>query len=215
MIKGSSSAIPTSHEVTTHILSPSFTADLFVQADNADDLCDVHTFEELAAAMRAAPVLDGAPKFMEVKDRDPLTEAIGDDRLDSKPPIVGDNTDNEEGTTRIRRSQAQSSSQTQQYPLHFSNLDLEEMNQSAFSDQQLLTIHGDVPSMLGINEFRISQQFQSKEKVGLTIKSYNIRWGVEYKFGSKYNWLIHVTMWQRKSYWEVRKYNGEHTYFAT
>ncbi|RYR20476.1 hypothetical protein Ahy_B03g065632 [Arachis hypogaea] len=86
--------------------------DLSVQTNNVDELGDVHTFGELAAAMRVALVLDDAPVFMEVRNRDPLVEAIGDDGLDSEPPIIGDDTNGEEDTTCVRRSRAQSSSQT-------------------------------------------------------------------------------------------------------
>ncbi|RYR11540.1 hypothetical protein Ahy_B04g069058 [Arachis hypogaea] len=53
-LEGASSAIPIGHDVIVHVSSPSFAADLPVQADNADDLGDVRTFSELAAAIRAA-----------------------------------------------------------------------------------------------------------------------------------------------------------------
>ncbi|RYQ98677.1 hypothetical protein Ahy_B07g086445 [Arachis hypogaea] len=95
VIEGSSNAIP---------------ANLSVQADNIDDLGDVRTFGELATAMRAAPVLDGALEFIEARDKNLLTEAIGDDGLDSKLPIIGDDRDGEEDTTRASIAQAQSSS---------------------------------------------------------------------------------------------------------
>lgn len=75
MIEGSSSAIPAGQPVIPFVLSPSFAADLSVQPN---DLGDVRTFGELAVAMRAAPVAGGALAFMEVRDRDPLAEAIGD-----------------------------------------------------------------------------------------------------------------------------------------
>ncbi|RYQ86189.1 hypothetical protein Ahy_B10g105872 [Arachis hypogaea] len=112
MLKRGSSAIPIGHDVTAHVSSPSSAADLLFQANNTDDLGDVCTFGELAAAMRATPVLDSAPTFMEVRDRDPLVEAIGDDGSDSEPPIIGDDTDGEDDTTRVGRSQGQPSSQT-------------------------------------------------------------------------------------------------------
>ncbi|XP_016172717.1 uncharacterized protein LOC107615118 [Arachis ipaensis] len=70
-LEGGSSAIPTGHDVTAH-----------------NELGDMRTFEELTAAIRAAPILDGTPAFIEVIDRDPLAEAIGDDESDSGPSIL-------------------------------------------------------------------------------------------------------------------------------
>ncbi|XP_016194858.1 uncharacterized protein LOC107635808 [Arachis ipaensis] len=214
-LEGASSAIPIGHDVIVHVSSPSFAADLPVQADNADDLGDVRTFSELAAAIRAAQVLDGTTSFIEVRDRDPLAEVIGDDESDSEPSIIGDDTDDEEDTRQVGRSQGQSSSQTQQYSPHFSTLDLEAMNQPTFSGQQLSAIHVDGHGMHGTEEFEIGQRFQSKEEAVLTVKSYNIRRGVEYKFGNGCNWIIRVTIRQRKGYWKVRKYNAPHTCLAT
>ncbi|XLR11222.1 hypothetical protein S83_039160 [Arachis hypogaea] len=118
VIEENSSAILVGQQVTTYVLPPSFVEDLSVQADNADDLVDVHTWGEFAAAVRATLVLDGAPAFMEVKDRDPLTEAIGDDDQIWNHPLFED-SDGEEDTTPVGRSQAQSISQTQQHPPHF------------------------------------------------------------------------------------------------
>ncbi|RYR52797.1 hypothetical protein Ahy_A06g027666 [Arachis hypogaea] len=101
-------------------------------------------------------------------------------------------------------------------------LDIDAMTQPTFPYHQHPTIHRDRPSMVGMDEFEIGQQFVTKEEVVLTVKNYNIRRGVEYKyhgkcvqFGNRCNWLICVTMWQRKGYWEVRNYNEPHTCLAT
>lgn len=55
------------------------------------------------------------------------------------------------------------------------------MNQPALQDQHPPTIHGDQPGMIGTDEFEIGQRFESKEEAVLTVKSYNIHRGVEYK----------------------------------
>ncbi|XP_015970807.1 uncharacterized protein LOC107494270 [Arachis duranensis] len=104
------------------------------------------------------------------------------------------------------------------------------MNQPTNVDQQHPVIHGERPSMIGMDDFEVRQRFETKEEAVLTIKSYNIHRGVEYKvfesdqlkyhgkcvqFGNGCKWLIRVTMRQRKGYWEVRKYNGPHTCLAT
>ncbi|XP_016168375.1 uncharacterized protein LOC107610910 [Arachis ipaensis] len=197
VIEGTSTAIPTGQPVTPLVLSPSFAADLPVPGD---DLGDGRSFGQLAAAMGSAHVVDGVPAFMEVRERDPFTEAIGDDGSDSEPPIIGDESDGEEDTAFAGGAQTHGSSGTQQ------------------------------PSVIGTNEFEVGQRFETKEEAVLTIKSYNIRRGVEYKvfesdqlkyhgkcvqFGNGCNWLIRVTMRQRKGYWEVRKYSEPHTCLAT
>ncbi|RYR35052.1 hypothetical protein Ahy_A10g050151 [Arachis hypogaea] len=223
VIEGTSTAIPIGQPATPLVLSPSFAADLPVLGD---DLGDGPSFGQLVDAMGSAPVVDFAPAFMEVRERDPFTEAIGDDGSDSEPPIIGDESDGEEDTAVAGGVQTHGSSGTQQYPRHFTTLDLEAMNQAANVDQHHAVIHGERPSVIGTDEFEVGQRFETKEEAVLTIKSYNIRQGVEYKvfksdqlkyhgkcvqFGNSCNWLIRVTMRQRKGYWEVRKYNGPHT----
>ncbi|XP_016168971.1 uncharacterized protein LOC107611574 [Arachis ipaensis] len=71
---------------------------------------------------------------------------------------------------------------------------------------------------------------KSKEEVVLSVKDYRIRRGVEYRvmesdhlkyhgrckeFGKSCTWMIHITLRQKKSTWEVRRYNGPHTCLAT
>ncbi|KAL4369824.1 hypothetical protein AHAS_Ahas06G0004400 [Arachis hypogaea] len=149
LCNGCDDSLTAGQQVITYVSSPSFAADLSVQAYNADDLGNVCIFGELVAAMRVALILDGASTFMEVRYRDPLAKVIGDDGSNSEPLIISDDIDGEEDTTCVGRSQAQSSSQTQQYLPHFSNLDLEAMNQLAFSDQHSWRR----PDMLGPDEF--------------------------------------------------------------
>ncbi|RYQ96510.1 hypothetical protein Ahy_B08g092284 [Arachis hypogaea] len=127
VIEGTSTAVPTRQPATPFVLSPSFTADLPVLGD---DLCDGRSFGQLAAAMGSAPVVDGAPTFMEVRERDQFAEAIGDDGSDSEPPIIGDESDSEEDTAVAGGAQTHGSSGTQRYPRHFTTLDLEAMNQA-------------------------------------------------------------------------------------
>ncbi|RYR52796.1 hypothetical protein Ahy_A06g027665 [Arachis hypogaea] len=100
MMEGSSNAIPTRQPVTPFVSSPSFAG-------------DGRTFGELAIAMGAAHVVDGALAFMEVRERDPFVEAIGDDGSDLEPAIIGDESDGEEDTIRAGDPVNQSSSQTQ------------------------------------------------------------------------------------------------------
>ncbi|RYR69364.1 hypothetical protein Ahy_A03g015915 [Arachis hypogaea] len=128
VIEGTSTAIPTGQPATPLVLFPSFAADLPVPGD---DLGDGRSFGQLAAAIGSAPVVDSAPAFMEVRERDPFAEAIGDDGSDSEPPIIGDESDGEENTAVAGGAQTHGSSGTQQYPRHFTTLDLEAVNQAA------------------------------------------------------------------------------------
>ncbi|XP_015936752.1 uncharacterized protein LOC107462640 [Arachis duranensis] len=81
-----------------------------------------------------------------------------------------------------------------------------------------------------LSEFQVGQQFQDKEKVVLSVKTYSIRRGVQYKvvesdyckylrkcteFGNGYTWLITIGLRQRRGIWEVKWYNGPHTCLAT
>ncbi|XP_057733907.1 uncharacterized protein LOC130949101 [Arachis stenosperma] len=78
--------------------------------------------------------------------------------------------------------------------------------------------------------FQQIQQHVSKEEAVLSVKDYSICRGIEYKliepdhlqyherckeFGKGCMWMIHITLQQRKSTWEVRQYNGPHTCLAT
>lgn len=67
VIEGSSTTIPTGQPVTPFVSSLSFAADLPVPID---DLGDGRSFGQLAAAMGAAPIVDGAPAFMEIRERE-------------------------------------------------------------------------------------------------------------------------------------------------
>ncbi|XP_025703022.1 uncharacterized protein [Arachis hypogaea] len=73
-------------------------------------------------------------------------------------------------------------------------------------------------------------EFQDKEEAVLSLKTYSIQRGVQYKvvesdyrqyvgkcyeFGNECTWLIRLSLWQRKDIWEVKRYNGPHTCLAT
>ncbi|XP_025617212.1 uncharacterized protein [Arachis hypogaea] len=79
-------------------------------------------------------------------------------------------------------------------------------------------------------KFQIGQSFQTKEEVVMSVKDYSIRRGVQYRvmeshhlkyvrrckeFENGYTWMIRMAFRQRKSKWEVRRYNGAHTFLTT
>ncbi|RYR28358.1 hypothetical protein Ahy_B01g052467 isoform B [Arachis hypogaea] len=88
----------------------------------------------------------------------------------------------------------------------------------------------DAKGTAGLTEFQVGQQFQDKDEALLSVKSYSIRRGVQYKvlesdhrryvgkcseFGNGCTWLIRLSLRKRKGIWEVKRYNGPHTCLAT
>ncbi|RYQ95408.1 hypothetical protein Ahy_B08g090684 isoform E [Arachis hypogaea] len=88
----------------------------------------------------------------------------------------------------------------------------------------------DAEGTAGLTEFQVGQQFQDKDEALLSVKTYSIRRGVQYKvvesdhrryvgkcseFGNGYTWLIRLSLRKRKGIWEVKRYNGPHTCLAT
>ncbi|XP_025692577.1 uncharacterized protein [Arachis hypogaea] len=144
-----------------------------------------------------------------------------DDESDQEPvDIIGDSDDDTAGNPPTQHGA--SSSGTQQYPPHFSTLNLEALGEQAADGGP--TVGG------SSTEFQIGQSFQNKEEAVLSVKDYNIRRGVEYRviesdhlkyhgkckeFGKGCTWLIRVALRARKGTWEVRRYNGPHTCLAT
>ncbi|RYR71736.1 hypothetical protein Ahy_A02g005964 isoform B [Arachis hypogaea] len=115
------------------------------------------------------------------------------------PDMIEDDSGDEVGATEPALAVGGSSSGTQQYPPHFSSLDLDAM---------------------------VGQQFQDKDEALLSVKTYSIRRGVQYKvvesdhrryvgkcseFGNGCTWLIRLSLRKRKGIWEVKRYNGPHT----
>ncbi|RYQ98758.1 hypothetical protein Ahy_B07g086534 isoform A [Arachis hypogaea] len=88
----------------------------------------------------------------------------------------------------------------------------------------------DAEGTAGLTEFQVGQQFQDKDEALLSVKTYSIRRGVQYKvvesdhrryvgkcseFGNGCTWLIRLSLRKRKGIWEVKRYNGPHTCLST
>ncbi|XP_057746412.1 uncharacterized protein LOC130965668 [Arachis stenosperma] len=149
---------------------------------------------------------------------------------DVEPDMIADESGDDVGTTVPTRGTGGSSFGTQQYPPHFSSLDLDAMRQ----DENALQPSGfgarETEGSAGMNEFQVGQQFQDKDEALLSVKTYSIRRGVQYKvvksdyrryvgkcseFGNGCTWLIRLSLRQRKGIWEVKRYNGPHTCLAS
>ncbi|XP_057748046.1 uncharacterized protein LOC130967246 [Arachis stenosperma] len=117
----------------------------------------------------------------------PTPAGVGDglfddpDDDDVEPDMIADESGDDVGTSVPRRATGGSSSGTQQYPPHFPSLDLDAMRQ----DENALQPSGfgarDTEGSAGMNEFQVGQQFQDKDEALLSVKTYNIRRGVQYK----------------------------------
>ncbi|XP_020992737.1 uncharacterized protein LOC107481963 [Arachis duranensis] len=166
----------------------------------------------------------------------PTPAGVGDGLFDDpdddevEPDMIADESGDDVGTTVPTRATGGCSSGTQQYPPHFSSLDLDAMRQ----DDNALQASGfgarDTEGSAGMNEFQVGQQFQDKDEALLSVKTYSIRRGVQYKvvesdyrryvgkcseFGNGCTWLIRLSLRQRKGIWEVKRYNGPHTCLAS
>ncbi|RYR02336.1 hypothetical protein Ahy_B06g081138 isoform C [Arachis hypogaea] len=150
----------------------------------------------------------------------PTPAGVGDglfddpDDDDVEPDMIADESGDDVGTTVPRRATGGSSSGTQQYPPHFSSLDLDAMRQDKSALQPSGFGARDTEGSAGMNEFQ----------------TYSIRRGVQYKvvesdyrryvgkcseFGNGCTWLIRMSLRQWKGIWEVKRYNGPHTCLAS
>ncbi|XP_020979657.1 uncharacterized protein LOC107641229 [Arachis ipaensis] len=140
---------------------------------------------------------------------DALLDDPDDDDVESD--IIADDIGDDIGASEPAGMGRGSSSGTQQYPPHFFSLDLDAMRQDGVPGEPARFGARDAEGSAGLTEFSVGQQFQDKDEVVLSVKTYSIRRGVQYTVvESDYRRLQ-----QRKGIWEVKRYNGPHTCLAT
>ncbi|MED6108244.1 hypothetical protein PIB30_021862 [Stylosanthes scabra] len=165
------------------VASPSF--DFNLQAEvgtGADELRDTRSFGELGVAAEATPhAVSPPPAFAGVPDPDPqVVDALRVDDSDAEPEFIEGESDDEAGPVPPPQGGA-SSSGTQQYPTHLSDLNLDALSgpgrgaSGSTSDAQA-SQGSNMPA-----EFAVGQSFHTKEEAVLAVKNYNIRRGVEYR----------------------------------
>ncbi|XP_015954094.1 uncharacterized protein LOC107478464 [Arachis duranensis] len=200
------------------VISPSFAADL----DRTEALGSV-PLENPGVWQQAFEVDTGGGMIHDVQgfeEPDRVENAMRDDDSDQEPvDIIGDNDDSTGANPH--KQHGPSSSGIQQYPPHFSTLNLEALGQQA---------DGGATVGSSSTEFQIGQSFQNKDEAVLSVKDYSICGGVEYRvlksdylkyhgkckeFGKGCSWLILILLRARKGTWKVRRYNGPHTCLAT
>ncbi|XP_057747608.1 uncharacterized protein LOC130966801 [Arachis stenosperma] len=199
---GVSSSVPVNEPLVEPVTSPSFAVDL-----NCSE-----------GGESAAPAGLG----------DALLDDVDDD--DVEPNIIADDSGDDIRASEPAGVRGGSSSGTQQYPLHFSSLDLDSMRQEEVPGEPAGFGARDGQGSAGLTEFQVGQQFQDKDEAVLSVKTYSIRRGIQYKvvesdyrryvgkcseFGNWCTWLIRLSLQQRNGFWEVKQYNGPHTCLAT
>ncbi|XP_015971253.1 uncharacterized protein LOC107494731 [Arachis duranensis] len=160
-----SSSIPAYEPPVQPVASSSFAVDL-----NGSVGDEVGTGEFIPTSVQcAAPVEVGDGLFDDREDDDVEPDMIADDSGDdigaSQPAGVGGG----------------SSSGTQQYPLYFSSLDLDAMRPDGVPGKHAGFGAKDAEGSAGMTEFQVGQQFQDKDEALLSVKTYSIRRGVQYK----------------------------------
>ncbi|XP_020970299.1 uncharacterized protein LOC110268459 [Arachis ipaensis] len=138
---------------------------------------------------------------------DALLNDLDDD--DVEPDIIVDDNGDDIGASEPAGAGRGSSSGTQQYPPHFSSLDLDSMRQERGSWEPARFGARDAEGSAGLTEFQVGQQFQDKNEAVLSVKTYSIRRGVQYKvvesdyhryvgkcseFGNGCTWLIRLSL---------------------
>ncbi|RYR23280.1 uncharacterized protein LOC107632366 [Arachis ipaensis] len=160
-----SSSIPVYEPAVQLAASPSFAVDL---SGNVGD--EVGYGEHLPTDVRCpTPAGVGEGLFDDADDDDVERD------------LIADESGNDVGAGDPIRATGGSSSGTQQYPPHFSSLDLEAMRQDDYPGQLAGFGARDTEGSAGMTEFQVGQQFQDKDEALLSVKTYSIRRGVQYK----------------------------------
>ncbi|XP_057730195.1 uncharacterized protein LOC130945502 [Arachis stenosperma] len=157
----------------------------------------------------------GTGKFLRTSLQCAAPAGVGDGFLDDpedddvEPDMIADDSGDDVGASEPAGAGGGSSSGTQQYPPHFSSLDLDAMRQEGVLGQPARFGARDGEGSAGLTEFQVGQQFQDKDEAMLSVKTYSIRRGVQYKvvefdyrrylgkcseFGNGCTWLIRLSL---------------------
>ncbi|XP_057756102.1 uncharacterized protein LOC130975306 [Arachis stenosperma] len=185
---GAFSSMPAVRPSVPLVASPSFTADLDqTEVVSSVPLENAGVFEQAYEVGTGGGLL---PDMQGFGEPDRVENVMCDDDSDQEPvDIIGDSDDDTGANPHAQHGP--SSSGTQQYPPHFSTLNLEALGPQADC---------------GPTVENLLQNF----KLG------HLKYHGKYKeFDKGCTWLIRVALRARKGTWEVRRYNGPHTCLAT
>ncbi|XP_015948690.1 uncharacterized protein LOC107473623 [Arachis duranensis] len=193
-VGGASCSMPVIAPSVPLVASPSFAADLDrMEAVGSAPLQDSGVRGQAYEVGTGGSLIPDVQGFGEP---DRVENAMCDDESDQEPvDIIGDSDDDTAGNPPTQHGA--SSSGTQQYPPHFSTLNLEALGEQAVDG--------------GPTDYNIRRGVEYR-----VIESDHLKYHEKYKeFGKGCTWLIRVVLRARKGTWEVRRYNGPHTYLAT
>ncbi|RYR12963.1 hypothetical protein Ahy_B04g070216 isoform G [Arachis hypogaea] len=184
-----SSSVPVYEPAVQLVASPSFAVDL---NDGVGD--EVGSFDILPNALKGVPPVGVGDGVLGDADED-----------DVKPDTIEDDSGDEVGATGPALAGGGSSSSTQQYPPHFSSLDLDAMRHEGVLGHAVGFGARDAEGTAGLTEFQYK-----------VLESDHRRYvGKCSEFGNGCTWLIRLSLRKRKGLWEVKRYNGPHTCLAT
>ncbi|RYR05597.1 hypothetical protein Ahy_B06g085446 isoform B [Arachis hypogaea] len=184
-----SSSVPVYEPAIQPVASPSFAVDL---SGNVGD--EVRYGEHHLTELRCPTPAGVGEGLFDDPDDD-----------DVEPDMIADDSGDDLGASHPRRATGGSSSGTQQYPPHFSSLDLDAMRHDKNPGQPAGFGARDTEGSAGMTEF----QYKVVES------NYRRYVGKCSEFGNGCTWLIRLSLRQRKGIWEVKRYNGPHTCLAT
>ncbi|XP_016195837.1 uncharacterized protein LOC107636878 [Arachis ipaensis] len=138
-----SSSVPMYEPQIQPVASPSFAVDL---SGNVGD--EVRYGEHLPTEVHCPTPAGVGEGFFDDPDDD-----------DVEPDMIADDSGDDLGASDPRGATGGSSSGTQQYPPHFSSLDLDAMRQDGHAGQLIGFGARDTEGSAGITEFQVGQQF--------------------------------------------------------
>ncbi|RYR15084.1 hypothetical protein Ahy_B04g071819 isoform I [Arachis hypogaea] len=184
-----SSSVPVYEPAVQPVASPSFAADL-----NGSGGDEVGSFDIAPNALPGVAPLGVGDGFLGEGEED-----------DVEPDMIDDDSSDDIGASEPALAVGGSSSGTQQYPPHFSSLDLDAMRREGVSGHSVGFGARDAEGTAGLTEFQYK-----------VVESDHRRYvGKCSEFGNGCTWLIRLSLRQRKGIWEVKRYNGPHTCLAT
>ncbi|XP_052114487.1 uncharacterized protein LOC127745599 [Arachis duranensis] len=154
-----SSSVPVYQPVVQPVGSPSFAVDL--NGSVGDEVGSRENLPDALLGVAPVGVGDGL-----------LGDAEEDD---VEPDMIDDDNGDDIGASEPALAVGGSSSGTQQYPPHFSSLDLDAMRQEGVSGHSVGFGARDAEGTAGLTEFQVGQQFQDKDQALLSVKTYSIR----------------------------------------
>ncbi|XP_015941095.1 uncharacterized protein LOC107466616 [Arachis duranensis] len=196
-----SSSVPVYEPVVQHVASPSFAVDL--NGTEGDEVVERENLPNALVGVAPVGVGDG---LLDDEEED-----------DVEPDMIDDDSADDIGATGPALEVGGSSSGTQQYPPHFSSLDLDAMRHEGVLGHAIGFGARDAEGTTGLTEFQVGQQFQDKDEALLSVKTYSIRRGVQYKVveSDHRRYVGKCSEFGNGCIWEVKRYNGPHTCLAT